>query len=105
MGETQDKRNILLIAAKGLHEQLRVLNEAVRGIINTLISDSDQLLTEAADEKEAERGMTVHKVKYTKPSEIVQDAPGVLPRSAPPPSGRKCGKCGQRGHNARTCKR
>jgi hypothetical protein len=101
---TQEQRNELLAAARELTNALKGISPVANKIINLLITEADTMLPEAADEKDANRGVTTKRIVYK------ASAPPRVPlnneTSQITQGGRKkrsCGICGASGHDGRNC--
>jgi len=115
MESPEQTRKELHTAAWELIKQLKELTAATNKVINTLISEGDVMVKDVADEIGHKRRKKVKTVAYSEGEDFdsareagtpyVEEDEAIrnLVNKYGKTGGRKCGKCGQTGHNARTC--
>lgn len=91
-----EERKALIDGAAALQADLQKLTSRIHAVINKMLGEADLLMVEAADERNTTEVIKTTKLKYGGTG-AVPDAP-LLPAGK-----RKCGTCGELGHNARTC--
>jgi hypothetical protein len=105
----QERFHKLMEQAAELTLALRKITEPVHMVINALIEEADSLKLEAADEHDAARGIVTRKLGTKRLHDKAQKS---VPETTVNDDGdevtvrrRKCSKCHQPGHTAKTCDR